>query len=289
MLRENLIEIIQEGGKMGDGIWWMVLVEWEEGALLTAFEDGILTIMNVLFSVVCVWDSVCMCVCMFMFMCASSSFCVLFFYRFFGIYLINGFFFCKTWSSAAHRFFTNNRAYSPKEQFGDVCSGSFCCICCCCDCCCCVICVVSIFDGVKNSECGWLCGWCGCWNWKCCCDVNRSMWSDPVSMVWNWLPPLRDDWIFGWLAAAAAAAAAEAAAATAASRLLRDCLDDWSQLSNILIDVACGGSSNKNNPLVMQLLVKCSAAWFVFASGCDWFGCWLFWDCFATASKIVAI
>lgn len=44
-------------------------------------------------------------------------------------------------------------------------------------------------------------------------------------------------------------------------------------------------SSNKNNPLVMQLLAKCCAAGFVF--GCC--GGWLFWDCFAIASKIVAI
>lgn len=168
--------------------------------------------------------------------------------------------------------YSNNRAYSPKEQLGDVCSWSFCCICCwgcCSDDDCCDNCVVSMFDGDRNSECAWLCGCCGCWNWKCCCDVSRSMWSVPVSMLWYWLL-----W-FGLILR------------LAASRLLRDCFDGSSQLSNILIDV--DGSSNRNNPFVTQLPVKCCAVWFAwFVSGCDWL-CWLFWDCFATASKIVAI
>lgn len=179
--------------------------------------------------------------------------------------------------SAAHRF-TNNRAYSPKEQFGDVCSWSFCCICCC-GCCnvdCWVSCVESMFDGDRNSECVCWWGCCGCWNWKCCWVANRSMWSVPVSMLWNcWLLLLLIRcavWIFGL---------------AAASRLLRDCFGGWSQLSNILIDV--DGSSNRNNPFGMQLPEKCCAVWFTGDSdGCDWL-CWLFWDCFATASKIVAI
>lgn len=171
------------------------------------------------------------------------------------------------WKSEAASF-TNNRAYSPKEQLGDVCSWSVCCIGCC-GCwsdCCCVICE-SIFVADKNNECVWLCWCCGCWNWKCCCVDNRSIWSVPVSMLWNWLL---------WLGFNLR---------LAASRLLRDCFDGSSQLSNILIDV--DGSSNRNNPFVTQLLAKCCGVWFVCGSVCDWF-VWLFWDCFAT-SKIVAI
>lgn len=176
------------------------------------------------------------------------------------------------WKSEAASF-TNNRAYSPNEQLGEDCSWSVCCICCCgcwSVCCCCCVIWESILVDDRNNECVWLCGCCGCWNWKCCCEVNRSIGSFPVSMLWNWLL-----W-FGF----------GIKLRLAASRLLRDCFDGNSQLSNILIDV--DGSSNRNNPFVTQLPVKCCCVWFVFDSGCDWFG-WLFWDCFATASKIVAI
>lgn len=176
------------------------------------------------------------------------------------------------WKSEAASF-TNNRAYSPNEQLGEDCSWSVCCICCCgcwSVCCCCCVIWESILVGDRNNECVWLCGCCGCWNWKCCCEVNRSICSLSVSMLWNWLL-----W-FGF----------GIKLRLAASRLLRDCFDGNSQLSNILIDV--DGSSNRNNPFVTQLPVKCCCVWFVFDSGCDWF-CWLFWDCFATASKIVAI
>lgn len=234
------------------------------------------------------WLRVCVCV----YMCdrlwnggvnrlEKGIFCILFYLSMFWFWFIFFFFWVRRQHSNSEMeeiwsciVYSNNRLYSPKEQLGDDCSWSVCCICCC-GCCsdddCCDNCDVSMFDGDKNSECAWLCGCCGCWNWKCCCDVNRSMWwwwSGPtVSMLWYW--PL---W-FGFILR------------LAASRLLRDCFDGSSQLSNILIDV--DGSSNRNNPFVTQLPVKCCAVWFACDSGCDWL-CWLFWDCFAT-SKIVAI